>query len=123
MGQLGSMDKLMGMIPGFGKVKDKVPEGHLDQQQQKIKNWKHAIDSMTPEEQENPELLEKQTTRIQRVAKGAGITTSDVRTLIKQYKMLKELATSQASLASGDGQIDQKTLMKFAKKFGRKMKF
>jgi signal recognition particle subunit SRP54 len=120
MSEIGSMDKIMGMIPGFGKVKDKIPEGQLENQQEKVKRWKHIIKSMTEEEVENPEILEKQTSRIQRIAKGSGTTTSDVRALIKQWKMLNEMMKSQSAM--NEGKLDQKTMMRLAKKFGRKMK-
>ena len=93
----------------------------LESQQEKVKRWKHAIKSMTPEEIENPEILEKETSRIQRIAKGSGTSTSDVRALLKQYKMLKELIKSQSQLQEGN--LDQKTMMKLAKKFGKKMRF
>lgn len=118
MESLGSMDKIMGMIPGIGKVKDKISAEQLSEQQQKMKNYKNAISSMTSEEIENPEILEKQTSRIQRIAKGSGTSTSDIRTLLKQYKMIKELASSQSAIA--EGKFDQKTMMKLAKKFGKK---
>jgi signal recognition particle subunit SRP54 len=118
---LGSMDKLLSLVPGLGKAKEKIPEGQLEQQQDKLKHWKHAINSMTKEEIENPEILEKQTSRIQRVAKGSGTSTSDIRALIKQYRLLKEMIKSQSDLAGGN--LDQKTMMKLAKKFGKKMKF
>jgi len=121
MGELGSMDKIMSMIPGLGKVKDKIPEEAMEKQQEKVIHWKSAIKSMTNEEKENPEILEKQTTRIARIAKGSGTTTSDIRMLIKQYKMLNEMIKSQSTIAEKG--LDQKTMMKFAKKFGRKMKF
>ena len=121
MESLGSMDKLLSLIPGLGKVKDKIPQRQLESQQEKIKRFKHAINSMTEEEIENPEILEKQTSRIQRIAKGSGTSTSDIRALIKQYKMLKEMIKSQLSLE--EGKLDQKTMMKLAKKFGKKMKF
>ena len=120
MGSMGSMDKIMSMIPGLGNMKEKIPESALEQQQAKTKNWKAAIKSMTEEEKENPEILEKQTSRIQRIAKGSGISTSDVRTLIKQFKMIKEMIKSQSL---GEGKMDQKTMMKLARKFGKKMKF
>jgi signal recognition particle subunit SRP54 len=121
MESLGSMDKILSLIPGLGKAKDKIPEGQLETQQEKVKRFKHAINSMTTEEIENPEILEKQTSRIQRIAKGSGTSTSDIRSLIKQYKMLKEMIKSQSSLT--EGKLDQKTMMKMAKKFGKKMKF
>jgi signal recognition particle subunit SRP54 len=121
MGGMGSMDKIMSLIPGLGGMKEKIPESALEQQQAKVKNWKAAIKSMTKKEKEDPEILEKQTSRIQRIAKGAGVSTSDVRTLIKQFKIIKEMIKSQSGLA--EGKLDQKTMMKFARKFGKKMKF
>ena len=88
------------------------------------KKFKFAIDSMTPEEKNNPEILEKQTSRIQRIAKGSGIHTSDVRALIKQWKMLKEFAgmPQDMDLSKGMAGISQKQLQKLAKKFGKKMR-
>lgn len=121
MSELGSFDKIMGMIPGFGSVKEKIGEEQLESQQNKIKRWKYIINSMTQQEIENPEILEKQTTRIQRIAKGSGTTTSDVRMLLKQYKMLKEIIKSKASLE--EGTFDQKKMMKMARKFAGKIKF
>jgi signal recognition particle subunit SRP54 len=121
MGQLGSFDKLVDMIPGLGNVKDKISPEMMETQENKVKKWKAAISSMTKEEKENPELLEKQTSRMARIAKGSGTHTSEIRALIKQYKMLNELIKSQSSIAERG--IDQKTMLKLAKKFGRKMKF
>jgi len=118
MESLGSMDKIMGMIPGLGKAKVKIPEAQMQAQQDKLKRWKHAINSMTPEEIDNPEILEKQTSRLQRIAKGSGTSTTDIRTLIKQYKMLKELTNQQSAMA--EGKLDQRTLQKMAKKLGKK---
>ncbi len=121
MESLGSFDKVLSLIPGLGKAKEKIPVEQLETQQEKIKRWKHAINSMTQEEIENPEILEKQTSRIARIAKGSGTSTSEIRMLIKQYKMLNELIKSQSIMQ--EGQLDQKTIMKFAKKFGKKMRF
>jgi len=49
----------MSMIPGMGKAKEKLPEGAMETQQEKVKRWKNAIKSMTPEEIENPEIIGK----------------------------------------------------------------
>lgn len=121
MSEIGSFDKVMSLIPGFGKAKEKIPEGTLEKQEDKVKRWKAAIKSMTPKEKEAPEIIEKETSRIQRISKGSGVSTSDIRMLLKQFKMLKELIKNQEKLASGS--LDQKTIMKLAKKFGKKMKF
>ena len=121
MGQLGSFDKIMGMIPGMGKIKEKVGEEVLENQQEKTKRWKYCIESMTPAEREEPTLLEKETSRIQRIARGSGCSTSDVRALLKQFKMLKEMIGMQSGF--DDGRIDNKMMMKLARKFGKKMRF
>ena len=101
------------------KAKEKIPESALESQQQKMKNYKNAINSMTQEEIENPEVLEKQTSRLARISKGSGVPTTDIRMLIKQYKMLKEMLHSGKAMQEG-AVLDQKTLMKMAKKFGKK---
>jgi len=118
MNKMGSMDKMLSMIPGINAAK--VPKDVLVKQEAKMKHWKNAISSMTEEEIENPEILEKQTSRIQRVAKGSGTTTTEIRELLKQYKMIKEMMGMQSGIAEGN--IDQKTLQKMAKKFRGKIK-
>ena len=122
MGNMGSFSKMIEMIPGLGKAK--VPDNLLGAQEDKLKKWQHAIDSMTQEEIENPEIIEKETSRLGRIAKGSGTTTSDIRQLIKQYKMLKDL-TQGGELQDLDPSqgFSQKQMMKIAKKFGKKVKF
>ena len=118
MNKIGSMDKLIGMVPGLSSAK--VPKDLLEKQESKMKHWKNQISSMTEEEMENPEILEKETSRISRIAKGSGTTTTELRELLKQYKMLKEMMGMQGDLS--EGKIDQKTMMKMAKKFRGKVK-
>ena len=78
---------------------------------------------MKEEEKKNPEILEKQTSRMARIARGSGTTTSDIRQLIKQYKLLKEM-TSGGDLSNMDMSqgLNQKQMQKLAKKFGKKMR-
>ena len=119
MGSIGGFDKIKTMIPGFSNVKDKIPEGTLESQEARIAKWEHIIKSMTKEEKENPEILEKQTSRITRVAKGAGVHNSDVRALLKQYKLLNEMIKSGFDESMATGNLSQKQLQKLAKKFGK----
>jgi len=112
MNKMGSMDKMLGMIPGMNAAK--IPKAAMEKQEAKMKNWKNAISSMTQEETDNPEVLEKQTSRIARIAKGSGTTTTEIRELLKQYKMLKEMMGMQSGMA--DGNIDPKMMQKMAKK-------
>jgi len=122
MQSMGSLSKIAEMIPGLGKAK--IPENLLGTQENKLKKWNHIIDSMTAEEINNPEIIEKQTTRLGRIAKGSGTTTTDIRQLLKQYKLLKEMATGTGDLSNIDPSqgLSQKQMQKLAKKFGKKMK-
>jgi len=121
MGHLGGFDKIKSMIPGLSDINAKIPENALENQEAKVAKWEHIIKSMTSKEKTNPEILEKQTSRISRVARGAGVHTSDVRSLLKQYKLLNDMMKSGAGdLSQG---LSQKQLQKFAKKFGKKMRF
>lgn len=122
MGSLGGFEKIKSMIPGMGNAK--IPEGVLENQQEKVAKWEHIVKSMTEEEKENPELLEKQTSRIARIAQGAGVHTSDVRSLLKQYKMLNEMIKGGMENMDVSKGLSQKQMMKMAKKFmkGGKLK-
>ena len=120
MNSLGGFEKIKSMIPGFGSTK--IPENLMENQQEKISKWEHIIKSMTPKERENPELLKDKktgTSRMNRIAKGAGVNNSEVRSLLKQYDMLNDMIKSGSSMDLEKG-IDQKQLMKLAKKFGKK---
>ncbi len=117
MAGMGGFAKIKDLIPGLGKAK--LPEEKLESQEAKVAKWEHIIKSMTKQEIENPELLEKQTSRIQRISRGSGTTTSDIRSLIKQYKILKDFIKSGSTMDMEKG-LDQKQMMKLAKKLGGK---
>ncbi|MEK6913913.1 MAG: signal recognition particle receptor subunit alpha [Nanoarchaeota archaeon] len=123
MNSMGGFDKIKSMIPGLSNINAKIPEGALENQEAKLARWEHIIKSMTQEEKENPELLEKQTSRMARIAKGAGVPTSDVRSLLKQYKLLNEVIKSSGAGMDMSQGMSQKQMIKFAKKFGKKMRF
>ena len=123
MSNIGSFDKLLSHIPGFSGFKEKLSPEALQQQEERTKHWKAAIKSMTQQEKENPELLEKQTSRMSRIAHGSGIPVSDVRSLVKQFMLLKGMLKEGSPMKGLEsGTFDQKTMMKLAKKFARKMK-
>ena len=122
MSGMGSFSKIASMIPGMGKAK--IPEEMMGMQEDKVKKWQHAIDSMTQEEIKNPKIMEKETARLSRIAKGSGTTTTEIRQLLKQYNMLNDLASGSdiAGMDATEG-LSQKQMQKLAKKYGRKMKF
>lgn len=118
MNQIGGFDKMLSMVPGLCKAK--IPENMLETQQNKIAKWEHIIKSMTLKEKENPEILKKQTSRISRIAKGAGVAGSDVRSLLKQYDMLQEMVKGGMGDTDMSQGFSQKQMMKLVKKFGKK---
>ncbi|MBW2971134.1 signal recognition particle protein Srp54 [Candidatus Woesearchaeota archaeon] len=87
MKKMGPLNKVMEMIPGFSSVK--MPKDFLSVQEDKLKKWRFAMDSMTKEELENPETISS--SRVARIAKGSGVSVADVRGLLKQYKQSKKM--------------------------------
>ncbi len=87
MRQMGPLNKIMEMVPGLSQIK--MPKEALQVQEGKLEKWKIAMQGMTKEELEDPEILDA--SRIDRISKGSGISTKDVRELIKQYRQGKKM--------------------------------
>jgi len=87
--QVGTLGQITEML-GIGA---KVPKDLLEQQQAKMKKWKFIIDSMTPAERADPDIINP--SRIKRIAKGSGVQEAEARDLLSQYnktkKMIKKL--------------------------------
>lgn len=85
MQKMGSVSDLMGMMPGMGKMKDKIDPSKLDDKV--IVHQIAVIDSMTPIERRNPQILNAR--RRRRIAAGAGVSVSDVNKLIKSHTQMQ----------------------------------
>ncbi len=90
--KMGNLKELASMIPGVGKaIKD------MDIDDNAFKGIEAIIQSMTPKERTNPEILNS--SRRQRIAKGSGTNIQDVNRLIKQFdqtrKMMKMVTGSK----------------------------
>ena len=87
--KMGNLKDLASMIPGMGKMLKNV-----DIPDDAFKQTEAIIDSMTPAERENPEIINAR--RRERIAKGSGTTLNDVNRLLKQFeetrKMMKTVA-------------------------------
>lgn len=88
MRKMGPISKLVEMIPGMGQIK--LPKDALQVQETKLKKWKFVMDSMRKEELEEPDKV-LDSSRMERIAKGSGTSTGEVRDLLKQYKMGKKM--------------------------------
>ena len=87
MKKMGPLSKVIELIPGMGNAG--IPKDMLEGQEEKLKTWKFLMQSMTKEELEDPDLLDSP--RIERIAKGSGRSSGDVRDLLKQYRQSKKL--------------------------------
>jgi signal recognition particle subunit SRP54 len=75
------------MIPGF-ELKLPIEIDHKELEK-KIDKWIAIINSMTYEELENPEIIDR--SRMKRIAYGAGVSIDEVRELLRQYEAMKKL--------------------------------
>lgn len=87
MGKMGSLGKLLEMIPGFSQMK--LPDGLINVQEGKLKKWRYIMDSCTKKELEDPDVIDAG--RMERIAKGSGTSAAEVRELIKQCKQSRRL--------------------------------
>jgi signal recognition particle subunit SRP54 len=87
MKKLGPLSKVFEMIPGFSNAN--IPKDMIHVQQEKMEKWKIAMLSMTRKELEDPEIIDS--ARIERISEGSGISQSDIRELVKQYKQSKKI--------------------------------
>lgn len=82
--KMGNIKDLLGMIPGLGsKIKN------LDIDEKQMLTNKAIIQSMTPKERKNPEIIKA--SRRQRIAKGSGTSVQQVNQLLKQFEQSKEM--------------------------------
>jgi signal recognition particle subunit SRP54 len=118
MKKMGSMSKIMGMMPGMGGLK--IDKSQMENQESKMKKWKFIMDSMTKYEKRNPEVIEL--SRIKRIAQGSGTQVSDLRELLKHFKQTKKMMTmlkDPGSMPDMDNMNPQE-IMKMMKKSGMK---
>ncbi|GAB3802248.1 signal recognition particle protein [Humibacter antri] len=100
---MGSIKKMIGMLPGAGAMRQQ-----LDQFDEKeVVRTEAIIQSMTPAERHNPKLLNG--ARRLRIAKGAGMTVTDVNQLVQRFeqasKMMKTVAKGGVPNVPGMGPI------------------
>lgn len=92
--KMGSIKDLLGMIPGVGKaVKD------LDISDDSFKGIEAMINSMTPAERANPDLIDG--SRRKRIAKGAGKEITDVNQFMKQFEQMRQMMKMMNKIPGG----------------------
>ena len=83
---MGTLKKLMKMIPGMSY---NIPDDMLNTAEGRLEKWRVMIQSMTPDEKENPKIFNA--SRMKRVARGSGTNEKEVKELLKQYVMMRKM--------------------------------
>lgn len=92
--KMGNLKDLMGMIPGVGKaIKD------VDISDDAFKGIEAMINSMTPQERNNPDLIDQK--RRTRIAKGSGKELADVNAFMKQFDQMKQMMKMMNKMPMG----------------------
>ncbi|MCS7137793.1 MAG: signal recognition particle protein Srp19, partial [Candidatus Caldarchaeum sp.] len=88
--KLGPLRKILSKLPFPGL--ESLSDEQLEKAEERIKKWNAIIKSMTPEERNDPGIIDG--SRVRRISRGAGVLERDVRELLKSYqasrKMLKD---------------------------------
>ncbi len=94
--RMGPIGNLLGMLPGMGQVRDQLSQ--IDDRD--LDRVAAIIQSMTPAERENPKILNA--SRRIRIAKGSGVTVTEVNSLVDRFfearKMMKQMAGSMPGM-------------------------
>ncbi len=84
---MGSLGGILKMIPGMNKLTDE----QLQKGESQLKRCEAMINSMTPEERKNPDLLASSPSRRRRIASGSGYKESDISKLVGDFQKMRNL--------------------------------
>jgi signal recognition particle subunit SRP54 len=105
MQAMGGMSGLMGLLPGVTKMKNQLAQANIDEKV--IKRQVAIIDSMTPQERRNPDILKH--SRKKRIAAGSGTKAEEINKLLKMHRtmadMMKAMGSGKRGALGGLGQM------------------
>lgn len=111
MKMFGSMDQILGMIPGVNlKQADREKISHASETE--LKKIEVFIQSMTPEERDNPHLMN--TSRKKRIAKGCGMDLHTINLYVKQFEQMRQMMggmNKMQKMFGGFGKMNEKKAM------------
>jgi signal recognition particle subunit SRP54 len=97
MKNMGGMSGLMSMLPGVAKIKNQLAERNLDETV--LKRQMAIIDSMTPQERRNPDILKA--SRKRRIAAGSGTKPEDINRLLKMHRTMADMMKAMGGAKRG----------------------
>jgi signal recognition particle subunit SRP54 len=93
MMKMGGIGSLMGMLPGIAKMKNQLAAANVDDKV--LKRQVAIINSMTPQERRNPDLLKH--SRKKRIAAGSGTKAEDINKLLKMHWTMADVMKAMGS--------------------------
>src|SRR6478752_6267861 len=93
MANMGGISGLMGMMPGIAKMKNQLATANVNENM--LKHQVAIIDSMTPKERRNPDILKA--SRKKRVAAGSGAKVEDINKLLKMHRTMADMMKAMGS--------------------------
>jgi len=122
MKMFGSLDQILGMLPGVNlKQADREKISHASETE--FKKIEVFIQSMTPEERDNPQLMN--TSRKKRIAKGCGMDMHTVNLYVKQFEQMRQMMggmNKMQKMFGGFNKKNEKKAMVQAMKMMRKFR-
>lgn len=97
MSKMGGIGGLMGMMPGVAKIKNQIANANLDDGL--LKRQKAMIDSMTPKERRNPDLLKN--SRKKRIVAGSGTKVEELNKLLKMHRGMADMMKAMGGAKRG----------------------
>jgi len=97
MQAMGGIGGLVGMMPGIAKMKNQIANAGLDDKI--LKRQIAIIDSMTPQERRNPDILKA--SRKKRIAAGSGTTPEHINKLLKMHRGMADMMKAMGGAKRG----------------------
>jgi signal recognition particle subunit SRP54 len=97
MEKIGGIGGMLGMLPGVAKMKDQIASANLDEKL--LKRQKAIIDSMTPKERRNPDILKA--SRKKRIAAGSGTEVQEINRLLKMHRQMADVMKAMGGAKRG----------------------
>jgi signal recognition particle subunit SRP54 len=86
MKKLGSLESIVSMLPGGSEA---IKNTDFNKEEKKFKRMEGMICAMTQQERKNPQILNAK--RRQRIAKGSGVTVSELNTMLNQFGQMQQM--------------------------------
>lgn len=108
LGKMGSLENLLGMIPGLQGL---ARQGPVQVDRRRLSQMTAIVQSMTPQEREQPDIIDG--SRRRRIALGSGTTRQDVNMLLKQFRQMRAMLEQIAEAERGGRRAKKARLPRF----------